>query len=351
MTLFKKNSLIFFTTFFLISCENEPYDLFSNLQKINSDSSLFNSIKTISTNDDKTEPVCVIFIYPFNIYTFDDNSEVVDRKIVNNNVEFVNLLGQTEEINGAIGLSYPISSKLEDGSTLIIGDNAELKETIEACIETEIIGNCNDILEEENCIWTINSLTENKEYNNSLLDFYQDGTGIFYHEGDAYRTSWVSLFIEEKLHINIHLEGESQTAQDWNFDWEATIIDDATIEITNQDKKHTIKKQCAVENSCDYVEFRKCALKGFDDKAEFMLDEYKECIVSLQENINTGAEVTFFNTYSDAEEEQNILGSSAYTNTTNPQLVFAKIKNSETNVSKIIRIVLFVEACNNTDAS
>lgn len=344
-----KTPLLF--TFFslLVSCENEPYDLL-NIGKIDVNSELFHSIRKVSQSDeDNKNPVCVIFVYPFNIYVYDDDSKIIDSKIIGNNIEFIEALGTAELEEGAIGLSYPISSQLEDGNTFIIQNNDELKTAIEACIEAEIIRYCNRILE-GNCVWTINSLTKNKEYDNSLLDFYEDGTGVFYHNGDAYRTSWVSLFIEEKLHINIHLEGESKTAQDWNFDWKAIIKGDNIIEITNKDKKYTIAEKCNIENLCDYVEFRQCALEGVDDKSEFIFDTYKDCIISLQENTNT-ATVTFFETYSDAEEEKNILDSSSYTNTTNPQLVFVKIKNIETSISSIIRIVLFVEACNNVDES
>ncbi|MEW7279856.1 hypothetical protein ABW636_14780 [Aquimarina sp. 2201CG1-2-11] len=332
---------------FISSCEYDSFDRFpDNIEEINKDSELFNSIKNISTNKSKdTEPVCVIFVYPFNIYLFNSEAEIVDSKIINNNLEFIELLANTEGNNGGVGLSYPITSTLEDGNEFIIHNNAELKSVIEACIETEIIGICEDILEEKNCIWQITSLTDNQRYNSSLLDFYNDGTGVFYDNGNAYRTSWVSLFIENELHVNIHLEGDSEVTEDWNFDWSAVIIDDNVMEITNDDQKYTIKKQCGVENSCDYVEFKECIIGGSDDKAEFVFDNYKDCIISLQENV-TNPTLSFYETLEHAKQETNMLDvTTPYLNTSNPQLVYVRVKNEDIEEPQIIRIILFAETC------
>ncbi len=335
----------------IISCTNEPFDLFpDNIQKIDTESALFNSLKSISQNEnDDVEPICVTFIYPFNIYLFNDNSEIEDSQIVNNNLEFVELLGNVENNTGGIGLSYPITTILADGSTFSIQDNAELKETIEKCIESEIINYCNRVLEEKNCVWKITSLTENSRYDSSLLDFYEDGTGIFYDNGNAYRTSWISLILEEELHVNIHLEGDSEVSEDWNFDWKAVIIDEDTIELSNGDKKYRVKKECDVDNSCDYVEFRECELPDSEHTATFVFDNYKDCILSFRENTTSVLSLSFYKTQEQAEQEINRLDSSSYLNTTNPQLIFVTIKNEDTSESKIIRIVLFAEACNSPE--
>ncbi len=345
-------TLLLFTFLSLsISCENEPYDLL-NIGKIDVDSELFDSLKKISLSDDENkDPVCVTFVYPFNVYLYDDNSEIIGRKIIGNNLQFIEALGSAEQEEGAIGLSYPITSILEDGSTFSIQNNEELKSAIEACIESEIITYCNGLLEEKNCVWKIASRTDNQRYDTSLFDFYNDGTGVFYHKGNAYRTSWVSLFIEGELHINIHLEGNSKTAQDWNFDWKAIILDENTIEIYSQDQKYMIKKECNVENSCDYVEFKECAQEGSENITEFVLDNYKSCITSFHENdINPDLlSLSFYETSQDAKEKINKLDSSSYQNNTNPQLVFVSIENTNTNESYITRIVLFVEACDKSD--
>ncbi len=342
-----KTLLLFITTCLLTSsCSNEPYDLFT-IGKIDAKSALFDSLKDISSEEgENKEPICLTFVYPFNVYLYNDQSEIVDSRIIGNNLEFIEALEATDQ-EGAIGLSYPIISILENGGTFSIQNNDELKEAIKACIESEIIRYCNSLLEEKNCLWKIISLTDNKRYDQSLLDFYDDGTGIFYDKGNAYRTSWISLFIDKELHINIRLEGNSETSNDWNFDWKATIIDENTVEISTGDKKHIIKKECGIANSCDYVEFRECELKDSDQLAEFVFENYTDCIISLQENVTdpTFLSLSFFESHENAVQETEALNTSSYQNSSNPQLVFVKTKNTNTNESNIIRIVLFVEAC------
>ncbi|WP_235016294.1 hypothetical protein [Aquimarina sp. AU474] len=333
----------------IVSCSNESYELF-DIGKIDANSELFSSLRDFSESKSEEDPVCLTFIYPFNVYVYDDQSEIIDSKIIRNNIEFIAALDATQE-DGAIGLSYPISSVQENGTTLSINNNNELKTAIEVCIKSEIITYCNGLLEEVNCIWKITSSTENTRYNSSLMDFYDDGTGIFYDKGNAYRTSWVSLFIGEELHINIHIEGDSQVANDWNLNWKVITLNDDSIEIMHDDNKYTVNKRCGIPNACGYVEFRTCEKKNKEEKAVFILNNYIDCILSLQENITDSAplSLSFFENLESAEQEINPLDASSYTNTTNPQLVFVKIKNTNSNEFNIIRIVLFVEACDSDD--
>ncbi|MCK8522196.1 hypothetical protein M0D21_11485 [Aquimarina sp. D1M17] len=344
-------SLTIIIALLIISCNNEPYDLLL-IGKIDAQSELFNSLKNISEEkEEDKEIVCLTFVYPFNIYLYDEESEIVDSRIIGNNLEFIAALEDTDQ-EGAIGLSYPITSTLENGESVAIENNEELAAAIKACIESEIIANCNNILEEENCVWEVTSLTENAKYEDVIFDFYNDGTGILYTPGNAYRTSWISLFIDEELHVNIKLEGDSDIAEDWNFNWKATIIDDNTIEILNEDQKYRIQRKCNVENSCNYVEFRSCELSNQMEIGEFLLDEYQDCIISLQDNITNPEQLllSFFETIADAEQDTNpIISSTTYNNITNPQLIFVNIKDTTTDESKIIRIVLFVEACEAND--
>ncbi len=329
----------------IASCSNEPYEFF-DIGKIDANSELFRDLRSFSEIKSEEEPVCLTFIYPFNVYLYNDQSEIIDSKIIRNNIEFITALDATEE-DGAIGLSYPITSIQEDGTSISINTNEELKIAIETCIKSEIIQYCNGLLEEVNCIWKVTSDTDDTRYDNSIMDFYEDGTGIFYDQGNAYRTSWISLFIGEELHINIHLEGNSEVANDWNLDWRVTSISDTVIEIMNNDKQYRITKTCGIPNSCDYVEFRECEQENTSEKAEFIFNNYTDCILSLQENVadSESVSVSFFENLESAEQETNSLDPSSYINNANPQLVFVKIKNINTDEFNIIRIVLFVEAC------
>ncbi|WP_139242089.1 hypothetical protein [Aquimarina spongiae] len=345
-----RNLCIIATTILIISCSNEPFELF-DIGKIDANSELFDDLKIFSEIKSESEDaVCVTFIYPFNVYRYNDESEIVDSQIIRNNLEFIAALDNTED-DSAIGLSYPISSVLEDGTSFTINNNEELKTAIESCIESEIIRYCEGVLEETNCIWQITSSTENERYNDSVMDFYEDGTGVFYDQGTAYRISWIALFVVEELHINLHLEGNSEIIEDWNFNWKVISITDESIEIANEDQSYTITKKCGIPNSCNYVEFRECPQENTEDKATFILDDYKDCIISLQQNTtnNSNVSLMFFEDGVSAEQDLNAIDSSGYQNITNPQIVYVKVNNKQDDETYIIKIVLFVEACESDD--
>lgn len=332
--------LLIVVSVLLASCENESFDPL--IEKIDVSSELFNNLKTISeSTSENSGTVCLTFIYPFNIYLYDNEGNITDSEIVQNNIQFVALLGKVDEDN-AIGLSYPIEGT-SNGNSIEINSNFELKETIEACIENQIIQYCNDILEEPNCVWKIEPETDDNIYNDALLDFYDDGTAIFYHNGNSYRTSWVSLFIEEELHLNIRLEGTSQTALDWNFDWKASIINENTIKITNQETSYIIQKNCNFQNNCDYVEFTECE-EEIPFVANFIFENYSNCIASFTPTTNnTDYQISYYETYTDAENETNALSTSGYENTKNPQLIYVRLTTEA--IVEIVQIVILATPC------
>ncbi|WP_299602777.1 hypothetical protein [uncultured Aquimarina sp.] len=332
--------LILVVSVLLASCENESFDPL--IEKIDVNSELFNNLRTISeTTTENSETICLTFVYPFNIYLYDDEGNISGSEIVQNNVQFVELLGQVA-IDNAIGLSYPIVGT-SNGNSIEINSNFELKETIEACIENQIIQYCNNILEEPNCVWKIKSQTDDDIYNDALLDFYDDGTAIFYYNGNSYRTSWVSLFIEEELHLNIHLEGTSQTALDWNFNWQASIIDENTIKITNEEASYIIQKNCNIQNNCDYVEFRECE-EEIPLVANFIFENYSNCISSfVSSTSDIEYQISYHETYRDAENETNALSTLGYKNSKNPQLIYVRVKTD--TIVEIVQIVIVATSC------
>ncbi|WP_299441532.1 hypothetical protein [uncultured Aquimarina sp.] len=323
------------------SCENESFEL--SVEKIDVNSELYSDLKAISeASPENSEVVCLTFIYPFNVYLYNNNNEITESILIGNNREFVSLLGGMED-ESAIGLSYPISGTTDDG-TLNINNNLELKEAIEACIENQIISYCNSLLESD-CIWNIESISPENQYNDSKFDFYSDGTGIFYHDGNAYRTSWIPFYIEEQLHLNIHLEENSDIGENWNFDWEATIIDENTIQIDNQEHSFIIQKNCTIENNCDYVEFRECISEN-GSETQFVFDNYIDCIISFRETTEIpDLQLSFYETIDNVEQQINPLPTSGYNTSMNPQIIFVLINNTVTGTSEITRIVLLKESC------
>lgn len=352
MNYIKKLIAITVLIFSIASCYNEPFEDIP-AEKIEVGSELYRSMEQLANKEKKStdeEPVCITFVYPFNVYLYNENEEIVDQRIVLNNVYFIGLLESMSQ-NAYIGLSYPINTVTDEGELFSINDNEELKNAIKACIEEEIIGQVSSILEEPNCIWEITSMTQDTSYNDAIIEFYNDGTGVLYDKGNAYRMSWISLFIEEELHINIKVEGNSEVGEHWNFDWRAYFTtNNNVLEIYNGNKSYKIKSACDVENSCDYVEFRECTSE-VPEKAEFIFENYKECILSLQEDLETPEqiELSFYETKQDLEDNVNPLSTTSYINNSDPQIIFVKLEDIDDDLSSGIRIVLKTESCQEED--
>ncbi|GAA4108744.1 hypothetical protein GCM10022393_05040 [Aquimarina addita] len=328
----------------MVSCQNEPFELLT--EKIDVDSPLFSDLKAITNSKSKeSEVVCLTFVYPFNVYLYDDNDQITDSVIVYNDQEFIILLSEMNK-EDAVGLSYPISGETIHGEVININNNLELKEAIEACIEEQLIGYCIHLLEEKNCIWKIESLTEDMQYATSVIDFYIDGTGILFTPGDAFRISWIPLYIEQQLYINIRVEGDSEVAEDWNFNWQATILSETSIQIEHLEQNYIITKECDIENDCDYLEFTACHTPESENTSNFIFEEYTDCILSFQEyNDNTETQVSFYTTLQDAMQQINMLSKVGYTNTKNPEIIFVNIANTDEQNDQIIKIVLHAIIC------
>lgn len=327
------------------SCENEPYE--GNIEKIDTQSQLYKSLQQIaySTPEVTAEPVCLTFIYPFNAYLYNEAEEITGNQIIDNNVEFIQFLDHMEN-ESAIGLSYPIAGTAEDGNSISIQNNEELQNVIEACIEQQLVGYCKEILEND-CVWNLTEEEEQNLYNEAKLKFYKDGNAVFYYKEGAYRTSWVPLFIENQLYLNIHLEDDNDISEALNFNWKASIISDTSIKIWNETNTYTINELCDIINQCDYVEFKECETTINSGVAEFIFDNYEDCIKSLSEITTiSNFELNFYETIQDANEDTNRLEKSvSYLNQSNPQIIFVRTRNTIDNTFNINRIVLEAETC------
>ncbi len=325
------------------SCVVERIDL--DIEKIETNSELYTSLKAHAQfiKADAENVVCLEFVYPFNIYSYDKDDKIVSQDIILDNNHFISFLNQSKN-ESSVALSYPISTTTADGSEVNINNNEELKIAIEACIESQIIGNCEELLNE--CYWKVYSNTKEETYQDSLFDFYEDGTGVFYSNGNAFKASWIPLFIENELFINIHLEDDTETTKHWNFNWNAKIISDTEINIYNENNSYTINKVCDQSNECDYVEFIECEIE--ENEAIFVFDNYSECILSFKEESEIeNLSITYFESVEDAEENLNELETTGYTNIENPQIIFTRIENTITEEIYLQRIVIAVGSCDN----
>ncbi len=261
-----QTSLIGILLIGVVSCEVEPYEPTTGEDLIQQESALYSYLQIVTDSPDSEvlEVGCVEFIYPFILYVYDTEAIFARQESILDNQDFTTLLANLEE-DYSIGLSYPITGFLQDGSSLEITSNEELEASLQACIEAEIehiIGVCNGIATAEECVWDIteSSLMDNPYVslpaNFSLED---DGSVSFQVEEVIYRGTWIFYFIGNDLHMNMFFEYEENTnpetnpdllpiKEDWNFDWKINYIDTEKIEIENHlEQAYTLERVCEEE--------------------------------------------------------------------------------------------------------
>lgn len=250
LTLFKPSFTLFLITLFVLNACTDFDDNLAKLTEIDlisgdpetvikKDSDLYKMIsKTSTENENPTqEKVCVEFIYPLNLKIYDANLNPVGIQTFTKNKELSFFL-ETLSKNNAISISYPITTTLGDGTTFKVTNNEELKLAIENCSEEEIIKSCIAVCtggipqgqDKEILIWKI-PFTENhnNDYASTALQMNQDGTLNFYFNEISYNGNWRFLLVDNQLHINIHLEGDSKIAKDWSFDKKIILTPDKIV--------------------------------------------------------------------------------------------------------------------------
>jgi len=337
MSIRKSVSLLFlFTTVFLVlfSCVEDfdpPFieQLLSGeapslkkVETIHKEDKLYSYLELVSKNDEEglAEVGCIEFIYPFVVFQYDQEEKLVDRVSVIGNESFVDLLNDLQD-GYSIGLSYPISGNLKDGTPVNVNTNEELHNSLETCIEEEleiILGACNSIVEK--CIWKVTeSDSDESAYIDSFFSLNDDGSTILStpktdpqeDEFDVTLGTWIFYFIGADLHLNINfgpiIEGEASEVvkSDWNFDWKVISIKDEKIEIektiiqTNGEgaeeittEKITLQKECG-----DKDENTSC--EAFIDS---QADAQAACCISGKTFVKAGA--TEIYTYNASNEPQ-----------------------------------------------
>lgn len=247
---------------------NGTNPIVSSQETITKEDTLYNYLSLVS-QDSETEFMdlgCIEFIYPFVLFQFDQEDNYINQVSVQGNENFADILNNLGE-GYSIGLSYPISGSLIDGTPVTVENNDQLQKSLETCIEEEleiIIGNCNAIATAEECIWKISqSDPEESIYIDSFFTLREDGNVVFSvlqvkedseneelteeeeEQKPEYENevgTWIFYFIGSELHMNINfgpIEEDEQgeiiaedfIKSDWNFDWKINYIDLEKIEI------------------------------------------------------------------------------------------------------------------------
>lgn len=332
--------------FCFVSCENEDLDdLFqiTEADLIAKDSDLFSLLDRVTTDDSSaTDVTCIDFVYSFTVVIYNEDIELQFSVIVNNDAEFSDVLGMVSE-GQYINVSFPISSTLDDGTSLVINDKDELRAAIDACIEEEqliIVGNATATVLE--CVWKVQIPDDVvfSTYTDAIFKLKEAGVVEFFYRGDLYNGTWIFYFIEDELHLNINLDTDAMVGEDWNFDWKVTAISNILIDIElEDDTRFLLEKICEPESFCTTLLFEECELEDMPGTASFILEDYVDCIIVIaapQPEVNDMGElpepivwgVTFYNTQEDADVSVNPLPA-AIAILTDIEEVYVRIENPE----------------------
>jgi hypothetical protein len=335
--------IILFFILFLFSCDNEPVETItiSAEDAIMVDSNLYGNIERSANNN----LVCIDFNYPFTLNVFDENLEFVEFQILNNDLEFSNLLDEINEMY-SISLSYPISYINEDGNSIEISNNEELKDKLDECIELETIRYCNGLLTTQQCIWrVIGDDNTDGLYEDAFFNINSSGLVAFNVNDQITFGSWITLFIEDELHINMNFNGDDLIANDWNFDWNIIIVDENNMTLESNGIIRTISRECFEDSdNCFQYIFEQCSIEEDTSFSLFDLSSISDCIGINDELLNS--EISYHLSINDAENNTNVIDS-PFTNTENPQNLQVRIENNETSEISFTEIQLVVYDCEN----
>lgn len=219
---------------------------------ITKDSELYGLIQRV-TKEEEDEPmtdiVCIDFVYPINLLLYNSGLQRIGTITITSDATFSAFLGILPA-DQSLSISYPITTTLADGTEFTVNNNAELKLAIDSCSREDIISYCGGLFSTSSgtsiipCVWKVqyDAVGDNR-YLSGYFDANADGTIKLYYDGQTYNGSWVFLFINNEIHLNINLEGTSQVALDWNID-RKIIIGGDEITIENPPKNITLKKTC-----------------------------------------------------------------------------------------------------------
>ena len=264
----------------------------------------------------------------------------------------------SQDDNGTYLLLTELSGFQEDlqGQWLITEcDDDDLYITRDG-VNLELDKDCNEadcVIEEvkdylQTCVWNAVDISGNEQLVDYDLDFQEDGVLAINATGmDTITGTWSVVSITEGIFLNI--EGINGTdIQAINSYWKLFECDSDRLKFTDGDAYMILEQDCNDANpfECypeDGVELIKCD----DNNDGFTQFNIYEAVPSCDNSIAPVA-ITFHTSFSGAENDTDFLeGATAYTNLTNPQTVYVKVKLvSNSNAFLIYPVELVAENCN-----
>ncbi len=237
-------------------------------------------------DDDDIE--CIDFVYPITLYTFDLNNEETGNITVESDKDMRRFFAGLDE-NDLIGVDFPVTLKLYDGTTMVVNSNAELANAIENAKELCDEDDDNDYNDDDftqerlenylvECPWLIHEVKrENQlqtdQYIDYVMNFTEDGAvKIFDREGNMLNGTWSTRVAEHKVLLKL----EFDELVDFTLEWYVYEIGEGKIKLYAGDGNRII-----MHMGCDVI----------NDDPNTLREILKECSWIIKKVYNQGEEI------------------------------------------------------------
>lgn len=243
---------ILFLLFLSTSCtdldDNKVLDLTQNT--IQKGSELYKLLETITTQGDNPveNTVCIDFVYPFKVFIYNSNLILEDEVLLFGDVQFSAFLSQLPT-NYSISLSYPLQTTYPDGSLFTVNNNAELKIALDSCSREDIISYCSDLFgsPQGTCVWKVPYIPNvNNDFAGAVFTASLTGTITLHHLNTNYDGTWIFLYLNDELHLNISLAGTNPSiVAAWNYNFKVTTFNGELFELQTPTLSRQLLKDCS----------------------------------------------------------------------------------------------------------
>ena len=217
-------------------------------------------------------------------------------------------------------------------------DNGQVTMEIEQYCEDDIDCSAQEISEYlVECVWYSGTNLLGNDLNGPYM-FTEDGTVSFANStGTTVSGTWNIQLSDQGIYLVLDLP---EPYAPISSEWQIIECDEDRIKGVSGDNYVVFEQDCSDPFECYFdAELVVCDDDTLDGLATFDLNYvYPNCV---EDNV----EVSFYASISDAETQTNPL-STEYTNTSNPQTIYARVQLAGTVMFEIFEVELYVENCN-----
>ena len=215
-------------------------------------------------NGDDDDIECIDFVYPITLFTYDANNERTGSVEVNSDEELRRFFN-TLDPNDVVGVDYPISLTLFDGTTKVVNNNMELADALEraknSCDEDDDDDfNDDDFTKERldnllvECPWLVREVRRDNqdrtdEFFEYAMNFTEDGAvTVRDREGNNLSGTWATRVTDNGALLQL----EFDVLVDFTLEWMVYDIGERGIKLFNGDGNRIILKQfCETDDTED----------------------------------------------------------------------------------------------------